>query len=477
MGSISSLKIEEQVQAAPARPPEPPRAPSRRWVVWTAGGLALALVLALVLAIAHRGRRVAPAATAAPTAYAAATRGKLVRSVRVGGVLAAVHFASVGAPPIQGQAGQGGPQLTVISFAAAGSKVKQGDVLAELERQAQLNFFEERQSEYISLTDQIAKRRAELDIEREKQQTDLQKARADLEAAKLENKRNEVISRIDAEKNQQTLAEAEATAKMLEQTLKLREAAAEAELKLLEVRRERERLQMEYARVNYERLIIRSPIPGMVVLPPIWKGGRMGVVQEGDQVRPGMVFLQVVDSSSMIVRARVNQLDTALLPPGGRAEVRLDAYPELSFPGRVESAGTLGRASEWSRFVKTFPVVFSVEGSDPRLIPDISASVDVELEQVPDTVMAPRSAVAPQAGSHDAGFVWVKRGDRTEVRAVTLGPKNDTHWAIKAGLKEGEIVALYPPNGSGESMAGADVRAKRTETQPEARPNAKPNTR
>ena len=174
----------------------------------------------------------------------------------------------------------------------------------------------------------------------------------------------------------------------------------------------------------------------------------MGTVQEGDQVRPGMPFLQVVDSSEMIVRGRVNQVDAALLRPNGPVQIRLDAYPDVLLPGRVQNVGTMAQAggSRGSTgAVKTFPALFAVDGGDPRLIPDISASVDVIIEQAPEALLVPRGAVVLQAGSRQAGFVWVKQGDTAQARSVKLGPRNDTHWAVTGGLQEGELVAALPP--------------------------------
>ncbi len=479
MAVTDSVVLQEQVQAPPARPPEPPpRAPRRRRLPWIAGALVLVVIAAAVAtAVSRRVRRLAPVIPGAATLYAPVARGKLVRTLRVGGVLAARQFAGISAPSLRG-GGPGGSQLTLVRAAAAGALVKQGELLAEFERQTQQNTFEDRQAEVISLTDQIAKRRAELEVERAQRQTELVKGRADLDAARLENRRNEVISRIDAEKNQQALAEAEASLNMFKQTAQMREDVAAAELKLLEIRRDRERLQMENARLNFERLFIRAPISGLVVRPPIWKGNSMGVVQEGDQVRPGVAFLQVVDSSKMLVRAQVNQLDAALLRPGLRGVVRLDAYPDLRFSAQLETLGTLGQAPGWwTRYVKTFSALFSVEGQDPRLLPDISASVDVELEEATDAVLAPRGAVVRQAGSDGTGFVWVKQGDQVQRREIKLGLKNDTHWAVTEGLKEGEMVALFPPAEAPESHVTTAVRRERPGAPPDTNPNAKTNAR
>lgn len=452
MAATTSVTVEERAPATAVRAPQPRPAPKKRggriWLM-VVGVLATVAVIATFFWMV-RTRRQAGTATAEAPAFAPVTRSRVARTVRVGGTVAAVNFAGVSAPAMRGQ---GGNQLTVVAIAKAGDRAKPGDLLAEFDRQQQLNTFEEKRAEFVSLSDQILKRRAELDVQREQIRTELIKARTDLDSARLENKRNEIISKIDAEKNQQTLAEAQATLKMLEQTEKLKLDAAEAELKTLEIRRDRERLQMENAKLNYERLEVRASIPGMIVLTPIWKGNQMGTVQEGDQVRSGIVFLQVVNSNEMQVRARVNQLDAALLRPGMRGVMRLDAYPDIALTAKVESISTLASAPGWwSRFIKTFPITFTVEGTDQRLIPDISSSVDVEIEAEDNAVSVPRSAVVRQAGARNAGFVWVKDGAGLKARAVTLGVRSDTHWAIKSGVKEGEMVALSPP----ASAAGAN---------------------
>jgi HlyD family secretion protein len=117
-----------------------------------------------------------------------------------------------------------------------------------------------------------------------------------------------------------------------------------------------------------------------VVLNTIWKQGNMGEVQEGDQVRSGVAFMQVVDPSHMDVQVAVNQEDLLNLRIGQGASVHLDAYPDLTFPGKLESLGPMGRTGDFSNKVRTFSAVFSIAGQDPRLMPDLSAAVDVSPE-------------------------------------------------------------------------------------------------
>jgi hypothetical protein len=50
-----------------------------------------------------------------------------------------------------------------------------------------------------------------------------------------------------------------------------------------------------------------------------WRGGQMVEIQEGEEARPGMPIMLVVDPSSMLVRVKVNQADVHLLRAGLRA--------------------------------------------------------------------------------------------------------------------------------------------------------------
>jgi len=119
-----------------------------------------------------------------------------------------------------------------------------------------------------------------------------------------------------------------------------------------------------------------------VVLTTVWKQEKMGEVQEGDQVRPGVPFMQVVDPSRMQVRVLANQEDFLGLQIGQLSKVHLDAYPELVFPGKLEEMAPIGRRTgDFSSRLRTFAVFSQSWGSDARLMPDLSAALDVDLAQ------------------------------------------------------------------------------------------------
>ena len=402
-----------------------------------AGASVIILTLLVLVPWRSRSARAAVASISTSTPYVPARRGAISRTVRVGGNLTAVHFGGVSAPALRGQRFQ----LTLVRLADAGTHVKEGDVVAEFDRQLQRQNYEDHEAEYNSQNDAILKRKAELKIEREKQLSDLEKAKADVETAKLENRRNEVLSKIDAEKNQETLAEAEANLKMQQETLDLKQASADAEIRLLEIKRDREKLSMDQARINYDRMVIHAPVSGMLVYQSFWKGSQMGTPQEGDQVWPGLVFMQIVDTSAMAMRGKVNQLDIQSIHVGSSAQIHLDAYPDLILPGRVETISPIGQNGTFGDKLRMFIISFSIQGTDPRLIPDMSASADVEIERDPNALLIPRGAVL-RTGTGD--YVWVQTRNGVERRPVTLGKCDDQNWAITSGLREGDLVAAVP---------------------------------
>ena len=280
------------------------------------------------------------------------------------------------APMLEGQ--QLGT-LTITRLRPSGTRVRKGDLLVDFDRQAQMREQIDKQDAYQKLVNQAIQEQAKEDLARAKDETEMQQAESDLSKAQLEMRKVELLSRIDAEKAQQTLDEAKATLHQLRATFDLKRKSAHSAVRLLEIQRDRAQQVMEHARANTKLMEIKSPIDGVVVLNTVWKQGKMGQVQEGDQVRAGMTFMQVVDPSSMQVRAFVNQENFVTLHFGDTAQIHLDAYPELVLSGKLVEMAPIARSGDFSSKLRSFAVVFSIGGSDPRLMPDLSAAVDVNL--------------------------------------------------------------------------------------------------
>ena len=274
-------------------------------------------------------------------------------------------------------AGSGTGSLVIVRLVKPGAAVKRGDLLIEFDRQAQTKTAHDREAEYRDFLEQINRKRGEQLTARAHDEAEVKTAENAVKSAELEMLKNEMAPPITAEQNQLSLDEARAKLQQLRRTFELKRRAAAAELQTLEIQRDRAQNAWRHAESNAGKMRVESPIDGMVVLKATWKNGSMGEVQEGEEVRAGLPVLDVIDSSGMRVRARVNQADVDRLRIGQAAQITLDSYPSRTFRGRLDQLSRVGTTSTMSNRVRTFLATFSIEGADPHLMPDLGAAIDV----------------------------------------------------------------------------------------------------
>jgi HlyD family secretion protein len=87
--------------------------------------------------------------------------------------------------------------------------------------------------------------------------------------------------------------------------------------------------------------------------------------------------MDVIDPSAMRVRVKINQADVSALRLGQPANITLDSYPARTFTGRLEQLSQIGAVSTMSNRVRSFLAIFSIDGSDPHLMPDLAAAIDI----------------------------------------------------------------------------------------------------
>jgi HlyD family secretion protein len=297
------------------------------------------------------------------------------RTLRLHGLVEPVRSQPIAAPRLRGTPGQ----LIIVSLAQGGSRVKRGELLVEFDRTTQIKASRDREYEYRDLLSQIEKKKAEQLMDKAQRTSDFAVAENALRRAELDILGAELLPGVTQEKNQQTLEEARAKVAQLRKTNDLKDRAAAADLRMLEIQRDRASNAWAYARSNADKMRITAPMDGLVVLKSIWKQGTMGEVQEGEEVRAGIPILDVVDPTTMRVRANVNQADAAYLKPGSTVKVTLDSYPVRPFSGKIEYVSPVAITSTMSQRVRTFLAVFSVDGTDEHLLPDLAAAVDVPI--------------------------------------------------------------------------------------------------
>lgn len=396
--------------------------------------IVLAVVAGIAALVMHRSSPAANQANSDTVRTAIVEQKDFVRSLRVHGIVEAVESRAIAAPRLSGQ---GLGTLIITKLVPNGSTVHRGDVLVEFDRQAQLRVVIDKEAEYRDLVEQIKKKEADQAAALAADETQLKQAEDAQQTAELEMKKNEIVSRIDAEKNQENLEEARAAFQQLKETFALKRRAAQADLKVLQIQRDRALTAMKWAQGNTQKMVIHAATDGVAVINSMWKAGSFSDVQEGDEVRPGFPFMQVVNPGRMQIRARINQADIGELRVGQNVRIGLDAYPELSFSGTLQSLSAVAQTSSFSSRMRYLVGLFSINGSDPRLLPDLSSAVDIEIARQPNALVVPRDAVFSENGH---AYVRVKNGSGYEKREVRLGAANNVEQVVVSGVDKGAVL-------------------------------------
>jgi multidrug resistance efflux pump len=346
------------------------------------------------------------------------------------------------------------------SVAPAGKRVTKGQVVAEFDRQYQLirlddyrSSVEQNERSYKSLD-------SNLEVQRRAHDLSIEQARAAVEKAKLDIKTIPVRSQIETEVLKLQLEEAEAKLKQLQREVPFQRETERTQRRIADLQMAQSRSELKRAEKNVDLMLVTAPIDGLLVMESTRRGSEFAQIQQGDQLFPGQMFARVVDTSSMLVSATVNQTDVEDLRINAKATLRFDAYPDLVLSAHVVSIGAIASTGGFrANYVKEIPVYLKLDQIDPRVIPDLTVSVDVVVDSSEDSVVVPIESVF--ADGTGKSFVYVKTAEGFVKREVELGLKNHVKAAVKSGVRDGEVLAVERPAEAAQPKGTALLRRER----------------
>ena len=322
--------------------------------------------------LASCGRSAAPVAEAA-SVNPAPEAPALHREIRLTGALDAVRSSKIVVPTLYGSNGQ----MTLTRLIPNGSRVKEGDLIAQFDPTQQLDNIRDTQARYDDAGHQVEMKAAQNRADAENRQSSLKSAEGALEKAELELQKGPILSEITRLENEERAAIAREHVASLKKSNAAHDRADAANLRIMELQRDRQKVALDRWQTNLEKLQVKASLAGMVAVQNLYRNNAMTHPQEGDQLYRGQALVSIFDPSEMLVRCAVGEPDGAALAPGARAKVYLDAYPDLVLPAHFEFASPVAATALGSP-IKTFTAVFKLDKTDPRLMPDLSAAVVLE---------------------------------------------------------------------------------------------------
>jgi Cu(I)/Ag(I) efflux system membrane fusion protein len=173
-------------------------------------------------------------------------------------------------------------------------------------------------------------------------------------------------------------------------------------------------------------ITFRSPVSGLVTEKKAIQGMRF---------MPGEVLYQVTDLSSVWVVADVFEQDIGLVRPGAMATVKINAYPNQVFEGRITYVYPTMKAE-----TRTMAVRVELPNPGQLLKPAMFAQVELPVGGKAPVLTVPDSAVI-DSGTRRIVLVQVKEGS-FEPREVELGARGENYVEVITGVRDGEQVVV-----------------------------------
>lgn len=178
-------------------------------------------------------------------------------------------------------------------------------------------------------------------------------------------------------------------------------------------------------------------------------GGEGAELKAGSKLSAGQTAFQIVDLQSMRVMAEVEEADIPLVQEGQEVEIFLDAYPDVTFTGRVSQVGVKSRTG--SSGTTVFPVVVEMDRTDIPLRLGYNATVDIKVLSKRDIISVPVTAVMEEDGN---SYVFVVAEGKAVRREIEAGARSEEWVEVVSGLDEGERVVV---EGVGKVKEGQKV--------------------
>jgi RND family efflux transporter MFP subunit len=335
--------------------------------------------------------------------------------------------------------------LQVVKIATDGAHVNQGDLVVQFDSSKTEQDLAQYQSTLKSAQAEIDQERAQDVLKEDGDTTAVLKAQYDVESAKLEASKQEIVSKIEGSEANLKLADAQQRLNEMQVKLKADQTLDLAAVASKEQAHKKAAYDADTAERALAKMTLRAPSAGTLSLISGWHGGDdQTTFKPGEPAWPGAPIAELPDASSLRVTGRVDETERGRLALGQAVTVQFDAIPDRQFTGRLEQIGTIASLDfngGWP-FPLNFNLRIALDQQDPRLKPDLTAQVTVVVDRVPDAITIPVQAMIQKSGQT---VVYVWDGTKFREQPIVIGRTSRDRVLVAKGLNLGDRIALSDP--------------------------------
>ena len=217
---------------------------------------------------------------------------------------------------------------------------------------------------------------------------------------------------------------------------------------------------LHQAQVDMQHTVISSPIDGVVVARNVDVGQTVAA-----SLQAPVLFVIANDLRELQVNASIDEADVGRVQAGQAVEFRVDAFPDQTFPGRVQQVRLQPTTVQ---NVVTYNAIISVDNPQQRLMPGMTATVSVVVRRAEDVLRIPAAAVRFRPEGFDATRRQRPREGQEGGTAAAAGGRPERtggarsgggRWAGRgagqgAGAAGGAATGAGPAGGGAPGAAG-----------------------
>ena len=316
----------------------------------------------------------------------------------------------------------------------AGQPVKQGQVLAELDKEQLRSAVAEATANLEAA--QAAREAAEASYQKnlvDVEGPDVPFLKKDMERAHDLYKQGLIALNVmqDAEKNYQLALNRQVSAERNAEMSKAQVAQAKAQIA-------QAKAALDNAEENLRYATITSPIDGEVLSKDVEVGDAVSsILVLGSQAT---LVMTLGDTSEVYVRGKVDESDIGKVYLGQTARIVVESFKDKAFQGKVTKISPLGVEKD---NVTTFEVRVSIQNSTGELRANMSANAEIILEEKKGVLLAPEGALVFDKDKNASVEIPDPRADTGRRKiAVKVGISNGVKAEILSGLLAGQKVIV-----------------------------------
>jgi HlyD family secretion protein len=365
---------------------------------------------------------------------APARQGDFSVIVRCRGELHARRSVAIYAPIV--------PALRIAWLAPSGEPVKVGDTIIKFDSSASQQQLMQKEAALGQAQATLDQYVAQARTTAEQDKSDLADTGFDVEKARLEASKTEIVSKIQAEEDQIDLGMAQEKRVVQQATVELHQASDRAKIASLTRLRDQAQADVNLTKARIAQMEIKAPLSGFLVfLPNYSQGFNAKPFKVGDTVGAGQPIGEIPDLSTLDLDAKVEEIDRGRIAVGQAAQVHVDSLPELPLPAKVDQISLLAEQGFEFPPTRNFHAYAALAHPDPRLRSGMNGGLDIVVDRVPKAISIPAKAIFTRDGKP---IVYLADHGHYHAKEIQVLARNPDEVAI-SGIPPGSMVALVDP--------------------------------